>query len=101
VSLRLIIGLSAVGVVFRKANVAVRCCEFDVYRSSEEGCVTESTYESLVQSLDPSAPICIMVHGSFVEWESALRDAYNTYFWLRNAAPNRPLNVILFYLAER
>jgi len=80
----------------QKSKCCCPCCEFDVYRSSEEGCVTESTYESLVQSLDPSAPICIMVHGSFVEWESALRDAYNTYFWLRNAAPNRPLNVIFF-----
>lgn len=80
----------------QKSKCCCPCCEFDVYHSSGEGCVTESSYADLIQSLDPNAPICIMVHGSFVKWEGALTDSYNTYFWLRNAAPNRPLNVIFF-----
>lgn len=80
----------------QKSKCCCPCCEFDVYRSSEEGCVTESTFDTMTQALDPNAPICIMVHGSFVKWESALTDAYNTYFWLRNAAPRTPLNVIFF-----
>ncbi len=80
----------------QKSNCNCPCCEFDIYQSSEAGCVTESTYENMIQALDPGAPVCIMVHGSFVKWESALTDAYNTYFWLRNAAPHRPLNIIFF-----
>lgn len=80
----------------QKSKGCCPCCEFDYYHSSDEGNVTESTYDDLIQSLDPDAPICIMVHGSLVKWENALTDSYNTYLWLRNAAPNRPLNVIFF-----
>lgn len=80
----------------QKSKCCCPCCEFDVYHSAEEGQVTEQSMESLLQSLDPNAPICIMVHGSFVQWDSVLLDSYNTYLWLRNAAPHLPLNVIFF-----
>jgi len=80
----------------QKSKGCCPCCEFDYYHSGSDGNVTESTYDNLIQSLDPSAPICIMVHGSLVKWENALTDSYNTYLWLRSAAPNRPLNVIFF-----
>ncbi len=80
----------------QKSKFCCPCCEFDVYHSSGEAHITESSYENLMQSLDPNAPICIMVHGSFVKWEGVLNDSYGTYLWLRNAAPHRPLNVIFF-----
>lgn len=80
----------------QKSKCNCPCCEFDVYHSSQAGSVTESTFENMLQSLDPNAPICIMVHGSFVDWQGALTDSYKTYFWLRNAAPHRPLNMIFF-----
>lgn len=80
----------------QKSNCCCPCCEFDVYHSSSEGRVTEQSMESLIQSIHPEAPICIMVHGSFVDWDSVLNDSYNTYLWLRGAAPQMPLNVIFF-----
>ena len=80
----------------QKSKCCCPCCEFDYYHSSGNGDVTETSYDDLIQSLDPDAPICIMVHGSLVKWEGALTDSYYTYLWLRNAAPHRPLNVIFF-----
>lgn len=80
----------------QKSKCCCPYCEFDVYRSQQEGCVTESSMETMLQTLDPQAPICIMVHGSFVKWESALSDASHTYYWLRGASPGAPLNVIFF-----
>lgn len=80
----------------QKSKCCCPCCEFDYYHSSGHGAVTETSYDELLQSLDPEAPICIMVHGSLVKWDAALTDSYYTYLWLRNAAPHRPLNVIFF-----
>ncbi|QDT26588.1 alpha/beta hydrolase [Gimesia panareensis] len=80
----------------QKSNCCCPSCEFDVYHSAEAGQVTEQSMESMLQSLDPNAPICIMVHGSLVKWEDVLLDSYNTYLWLKAAAPQKPLNVIFF-----
>lgn len=46
--------------------------------------------------LQPGAPVCLLAHGSLVSWESLLRDAGPIYRWLRNAAPDRPLQIVFF-----
>lgn len=55
-----------------------------------------STIESLIGSLTPGVPVCIVMHGSFVDWETVWQDARETNAWLRVPAPDRPLHVIFF-----
>lgn len=86
--------------------VSARCCKnqldcgkpcgFQVYRFDGPGGGRVSNLNDLYASLQPGIPICFMVHGSFVIWESMLRDSAGTYRWLRNAAPDRPVQMIFF-----
>ena len=72
-----------------------RVLRFD---GSNEG--RESSMEELLASLEPSAPVCLMVHGSFVRWDSMLVDSSNTYRWIRGAAPDRKVHLIFFTWAS-
>jgi hypothetical protein len=71
-------------------------CNFGVYRFDGPGAGRASTLDELYASLQPGVPVCFMVHGSFVVWDSMLRDSAGTYHWLRNAAPDRPVQMIFF-----
>lgn len=51
---------------------------------------------SLTSQLVPGVPVCIYVHGSFVEWESQCREAHNAYMHLRSASGGAPLQMIFF-----
>jgi hypothetical protein len=46
--------------------------------------------------LQPGVPLCILVHGSFSDWEGTLYDVRHVYRWLRNSAPDRPLQMVVF-----
>ncbi len=46
------------------------------------------------QSMLPGIPICVMIHGSFVTEETVAHDSCQTFRWLRQAAPERPLQVV-------
>ena len=46
--------------------------------------------------LQPGVPVCLIAHGSLVTWESLMRDAGPIYRWLRNAAPDRPIQIVFF-----
>ena len=70
-------------------------CNFGVYRFDGPTC-RQSTLDELYGSLDPGIPVCFMVHGSFVRWDSMLRDSAGTYKWLRNAAPDKPVQMVFF-----
>ena len=48
------------------------------------------------QTLIPEIPTVIFVHGSFVDIDSALHDAHQTYYWLLKGGCGQPLNVIFF-----
>lgn len=52
--------------------------------------------EELISSLQPSVPVCFMVHGSFMLWESVQKDSAHTNRWLRAAAPCQPLHLIFY-----
>ncbi len=71
-------------------------CNFGVYRFDGPGCGRHSSLEELFASLDPHTPVCFMVHGSFVRWDTMLRDSAGTYRWLRNAAPEKPVQMVFF-----
>lgn len=55
-----------------------------------------SSCSQMQQSLNPSAPTCVFVHGSYVGIDVAIKDANNTYGWIRRGTPGCPLNVIFF-----
>lgn len=61
------------------------------------GSVTQwSNEEQFVASINPEVPVCIVVHGSFVDWRSVLFYSQNTYRWIRAAAPELPLQIVFF-----
>ena len=71
-------------------------CQHVVYRfdGSQNGRV--SSLNELHASTQPGVPVCFMVHGSFVTFESMLRDSAGTYRWLRQAAPDRPVQIVFY-----
>jgi hypothetical protein len=55
-----------------------------------------SSMEQLKGSLVPGVPICIVIHGSFMDSPSVLPDSHNTYRWLKAGACGRPFQMIYF-----
>ncbi len=68
----------------------------DVFHSPGDGCLFTTEFGALGASLTPGVPVCVMVHGSFVEWDKACRDARSTYRWLSAAAQGRPFHFVYF-----
>ena len=69
-------------------------CSFEYVRSDWNGCATASSNEDFHRWLQPGVPVCIMVHGSFVTTDTVAEDSKNTFRWLRQAAPELPLQVV-------
>lgn len=55
-----------------------------------------SSMEQLTGSLTPGVPICIVIHGSFMDSPSVLPDSHRTYSWLKAGASGRPFQMIYF-----
>lgn len=58
------------------------------YRRGEMG--------ELCQSLQPGIPVCIAVHGAFVDWPSICQESICIWRWLQQACPNQPFQFIYF-----
>jgi esterase/lipase superfamily enzyme len=54
-----------------------------------------SNLAALSSQLVPGVPVCIFVHGSFVQWESQCREAHSLYVRMRSAS-SAPLQMIFF-----
>lgn len=83
----------------RRCTECLECrqnCQFDVWQCDCRGRGVLRTIDDLYASLVPHTPVCFMLHGSFVEWESVLKDSVETNAWLRNACPGRPLHVVFY-----
>lgn len=50
--------------------------------------------DDFYNSLRPDVPVCIMVHGSLIEWEQMLDEGHQTYEWLKAAQPNTPFQMV-------
>lgn len=68
--------------------------EFEVWQADWNGCWESSSMAAFQQSLIPGVPVCIMIHGSFVTEETVAEDSCRTFRWLRQAAPDLPLQVV-------
>ncbi|MCP4505831.1 MAG: alpha/beta hydrolase [Fuerstiella sp.] len=53
-----------------------------------------SRIAELCAGLEPGIPVCIMVHGSFVDWASACRESISTWHWLRRGSMGRRMQMI-------
>ncbi len=83
----------------RRCRDRLECCQqcgFDVFHFDCRGHGGLSSLDELYTSLVPATPVCFMLHGSFVEWESVCQDSRVTNSWLRNACPERPLHVVFY-----
>jgi hypothetical protein len=83
----------------RHARKQIDCgqpIEYEVFRFEASDAGRRSSMDEMFASLQPSVPICIMVHGSFLKWESVLRDSAGTHRWLRASAPCQPMHLILY-----
>lgn len=58
--------------------------------------VIPSSEAAITAELDPNIPTCIVVHGSFVDWNTLLEYGCRIHGWLRLADPNRPLQMIFY-----
>jgi hypothetical protein len=67
---------------------------FRVFACDHRGQRAPSSLPALVQSLSPGVPVCFVMHGSFVDWETVWLDARQTNAWLRAPCPDRPLHVV-------
>ena len=74
--------------------------DYQVYRFNGPSPGRGSSMDELLSSLQPGVPVCFMVHGSFVKWESMLNDSAYTYRWLRQAAPHKPVHIIFYTWAS-
>lgn len=71
-------------------------CTLEYYHCGNDGYLHRFDEESFRAWLYPGAPVCVIVHGSFVDWDWVVRTSHNTYHWLRSVAPQRPLNVVFY-----
>jgi hypothetical protein len=79
---------------------AGQAIDYQVYRFDGPQPGRGTSMDELLASLRPGVPVCFMVHGSFVTWDSMLEDSAYTYRWLRQAAPSQPVHVIFYTWAS-
>lgn len=56
-----------------------------------------SNMQEMIGSLEPGVPVCIMVHGSFVDTASSCRESTYTWKWLKDAGQGRRMQMIYFH----
>lgn len=72
------------------------CCCLDYYHVGPDYAVRNVPAEVFYASLQPCVPLCVIVHGSLVGWEDIYNETPRVYWWLRNAAPHRPVQMVFF-----
>jgi hypothetical protein len=68
----------------------------DFFRRNPDGTLTCGDAFTMQSEIVSGVPVCIFIHGSFVQWSDQLNSARTSYHWIRNAAPDQPLQVIFF-----
>ena len=55
-----------------------------------------SSFADMTASLEPGVPVCIVVHGSFVDTANACRESVCAWNWLRSASQGHRMQMISF-----
>ena len=79
-------------------NVTGSCstCQFDYFRCCDKQCIRIPDSKEFQNWFQPDVPVCIVVHGSWTGFGSLRQESLDMYRWIRNAAPNRKLQVLFF-----
>ena len=56
-----------------------------------------SSFQEMLSGVEPGVPVCIMVHGSFVDTPSSCRESKATWHWLRGASCGHRMQMIYFH----
>ncbi|WP_437206814.1 alpha/beta hydrolase [Planctomicrobium sp. SH664] len=67
----------------------------NLYERAADGQLLSSSMQSMTNQLVPGVPVCIFVHGSFVEWKDVCNEGHAAYSRIRGAS-NAPLQTIIF-----
>jgi hypothetical protein len=67
-----------------------------VRRYDQCGGIRNSCLNELQSQLIPGVPICIMVHGSFMDSPSVVPESLRTWNWLKHGASGQPFQMIYF-----
>lgn len=62
-----------------------------------EGGYRRAPFEELKASLIPGVPVCVFVHGSFVDLPYACKEAARTWTYLKGAGCGQQMQMIMFY----
>ncbi len=68
----------------------------DVTRFDDCVGIRRSAMQELTESLVPGVPLCIVVHGSFMDSPSVYPEAHETWNWLRSGSCGLPFQMIYF-----
>lgn len=73
-----------------------QCKNLKIWKSDATGTGRTVSLDEFLRGLTPRVPLCLMIHGSFVDWETIHRDSRHTNDWLRSAVPGGALQVVFF-----
>lgn len=75
-----------------------QCPQFCPDVSRYDQCVgfQPSSLQDICSGLEPGVPVCIVIHGSFVDTQSACRESVCVWNWLRSAACGQRMQMIYF-----
>ena len=68
-----------------------------VSRYDDCGPFRGSTFDELRSRIIPGIPVCIYIHGSFVDMASACKESVQTWHWLKNAGCGQQMQMIYVY----
>lgn len=57
----------------------------------------QANLQEMIASLEPGVPVCIMIHGSFVDTASSCRESTYTWKWLKSAGNQHRMQMINFH----
>lgn len=80
----------------KKCDAESSWCRFGVSRADWCGNAWASTEDEFRNWIRPGVPIVIYVHGSFVPADTVVSDSTSTFRWLRQAAPDRDVQMLSF-----
>lgn len=66
------------------------------YERLSDGTLQITTRDVMLSHFQPGIPICIFIHGSFVDAASHRKESADTYNWIRRAAPHLPAHIIFY-----
>jgi hypothetical protein len=66
------------------------------YERLGDGTLRATTREAMIAQLAPGVPICIFIHGSFVDAATHRSESAHTYNWIRRSAPHLPAHFIFY-----